>query len=135
MDEMPGKKTVETRETEQQQGPTEVKRESVAVSETVDGGIIARRVVYYLTGAIVAILALRVVLLLLAANQGAPFVDFVYAVSGFFAWPFFGIFSYQPVYGQSVLEVSTVVAILVYALAGMGIARLFTLASSAHDEL
>jgi len=135
MNEMPGKKTVETRETEQQQGPTEVKRESVAVSETVDAGIIMRRVVYYLTGAIVALLAVRLVLLLLAANQGAPFVDFVYALSGFFAWPFFGIFSYQPMYGQSVLEVSSLVAIIVYSLVGMGIARLFTLASSAHEEM
>jgi hypothetical protein len=92
-----------------------------------------QRVIYYFAGVIVVLLALRITLLLLAANQGSPFVDFVYALSGFFAGPFYGIFSYQPTYGQSTLEVSSIVAILVYALIALGVAKL-TMLTSSRDE-
>lgn len=103
-------------------------------SRAVDGGpapanIIAKRIVYYITGVIIALLLLRIILLLLAANQGNAFVDLVYAVSGFFAAPFYGIFNYTPSYGSSVFEISSVVAIIVYWLIGWGIAKLFTLGS------
>lgn len=123
----------EVRESNTVQDGATVRRQEVATSQTVGSSVIARRVIYYIAGFIIALLALRLVLLLLAANQGAPFVDFVYALSGFFAWPFYGIFSYQPSYGQSTFEISTVVAIVVYALAAMGLAKLLTLTSSRTD--
>jgi hypothetical protein len=123
----------EVRESNTVQDGTNVRRQSVATSQSVGNGVVARRVIYYIAGFIIALLALRLVLLLLAANQGAPFVDFVYALSGVFAWPFYGIFSYQPTYGQSTFEISTVVAIIVYALIAMGLARLFTLTSNRTD--
>lgn len=128
------KQTTEVRETNnvQEDGPI-LRRQSIETADTVSNAVIARRVVYYVTGFIVALLALRIVLLLLAANQGTPFVDFVYGLSGIFAAPFYGIFSYQPSYGQSVFEISSVIAILVYSLAGMGIAKLFTLTSKRTD--
>jgi hypothetical protein len=110
-----------------------VRRQSIETAATADRGIVARRVIYYIAGFIISLLALRLILLLLAANQGAPFVDFVYGLSGFFAWPFYGIFSYQPSYGQSTFEISTVVAIIVYALIAMGLAKLFTLTSNRTD--
>lgn len=91
------------------------------------GGVLAARVVWYITGVIIALLALRLILQLLGANQGNPFVDLVYGLSGIFAAPFFGMFNYHPSYGVSYFEVSTLVAILIYALIGWGIARLFTL--------
>jgi len=100
---------------------------------TVGPGVVAARVIYYIAGVIIAFLLMRIILLLLAANQGSPFVDFVYTVSGFFAWPFYGIFSYQPSYGHSVLEVSSIVAIIVYGLVAMGLAKLFTLGSDRVD--
>ncbi|HEX7483719.1 MAG TPA: hypothetical protein VF281_01060 [Candidatus Saccharimonadales bacterium] len=117
----------EVRETRVQDDPV-VERQVVA-DRTVGGGVVIRRAIYYIAGIIIALLILRMILLLLAANQGAPFVDFVYNLSAVFAWPFFGIFSYQPTYGQSTLEISTLIAILVYALAAMGLGRLFTLGS------
>jgi len=112
--------------------PTE-QRVVTAPVRTVGPGVIAARVIYYIAGIIIAFLLMRIILLLLAANQGAPFVDFVYGVSGFFAWPFYGIFSYQPSYGHSVLEVSSIVAIIVYGLVAMGLAKLFTLGSDRLD--
>lgn len=111
----------------------EVPRERPVVTapvRTVGPGVVAARVIYYIAGIIIAFLLMRIILLLLAANQGAPFVDFVYGVSGFFAWPFYGIFSYQPSYGHATLEVSSIVAIIVYALVAMGLAKLFTLGSN-----
>lgn len=96
------------------------------------GSVVAERIVWYVTGVIIALLALRLVLQLLGANEGNAFVDLVYGLSGIFAQPFFGMFSYEPSYGVSYFEVSTLVAILIYALLGWGIARLFTLGS--HRE-
>lgn len=123
----------EVRESNTVQDGANVRRQSVATSQSVSGSVIARRVIYYIAGFIIALLALRLVLLLLAANPAAPFVEFVYALSGIFAWPFYGIFNYQPSYGPTTFEISTVVAIIVYALIAMGLAKLLTLTSNRTD--
>ena len=102
-----------------------VQRESVSTS--AGGGTVVSRVVWFIAGFIIVVLALRIMLLLLAANQDNPFVDLVYAVSYPFAWPFFGIFSYTPSYGVVVFEISSLVAIAVYALVAWGIGKLLTL--------
>jgi hypothetical protein len=130
MNEERDQKTTEVRDTKLQQGNTNIRRQSVTTATKVDAGIVARRIVYYIAGVIIVLLMLRIVLLILAANQGSGFVDFVYAVSGLFAMPFYGIFNYQPSYGQSVFEISSVVAIIVYALIAFGITKLFTLTKS-----
>lgn len=96
-------------------------------------GTLIRRIIYYIAGIIIALLALRIVLLLLAANPASPFVSFIYNLSAVFAWPFFGIFSYQPSYGQSTFEISSIVAIIVYALVALGLGKLFTLGSPRYD--
>jgi uncharacterized membrane protein len=130
MNEERDQKTTEVRDTDEQQGNTNIHRQSVTTATKVDAGVVARRIVYYVVGVIIALLALRIVLLLLAANQGSGFVDFVYALSGLFAMPFYGMFNYQPSYGQSTFEISSVVAIIVYSLVAFGIAKLFTLTKS-----
>jgi hypothetical protein len=130
MNEEQDQHTTEVRETHERQGNTNIRRQSVTTASKVDAGLVARRIVYYVAGVIIALLVLRIILLLLAANQGSAFVDFIYALSGFFAWPFFGIFSYQPSYGQSTFELSSIVAIVVYALIAVGLAKLFTLTKS-----
>ena len=127
MDEEHDQQTTEVRETNERQGNTNITRQTVETAKKIDGPFTVQRIIYYLAGVIITLLALRMVLLLLAANQGSPFVDFVYGLSGMFAWPFYGVFSYQPVYGQSVFEVSTLVAIVIYALVAVGLAKLFTL--------
>jgi len=133
MNEDEEQKTTEVRDTNKQVGDTNIRRQTVESTKKVSTRVVLQRIVYYVTGVIVAFLLFRIALLLLAANQGSAFVDFIYAVSGYFAWPFYGIFSYQPVYGQSVFEMSSVVAILVYALVAVAIAKLLALTSS-HDE-
>ena len=125
--------TREVRTTEEQVGNTTVERQTVSESAAAPSGLVAQRVVWYVVGVILALLAIRVVLLLLGANRENAFVDFIYGLSGVFAAPFYGIFSYEPSYGISTLEISSLVAMAVYALVGWGIAKLFTLGSNRAD--
>lgn len=109
-----------------------VQREVVHQTGRAAGSTVAQRVVYYIGGFVVALLALRLLLLLLAANQGNAFVDFVYSLSGLFVAPFQGIFG-TPTYGNSVFDISTIVAIIVYSLLTVGVAKLFTLTRPGND--
>jgi hypothetical protein len=130
MDRDRDQQTTEVREARVVDNNPTSERRAEAVADQADGRVVAKRVIWYIVGFIVALLALRIILLLLAANQGNAFVDFIYGLSGFFAMPFYGIFSYQPVYGSSTFEVSSVVAIIIYMLIAWGIAKLFTLTSA-----
>ncbi|HTK39234.1 MAG TPA: YggT family protein [Patescibacteria group bacterium] len=123
---MDEQQSTEVRTTTAQPADANVSRQTVATTRRSSSAVIAQRVVWYIAGLIIVFLALRVVLLLLAANQGNFFVDFVYAVGGFFAAPFAGIFG-APTYGQFYFDTASVVAIVVYALLAWGIAKAFTL--------
>lgn len=123
---MEEQQTTEVRRSEVQDGATNVQRETVSSTHRPDGSILAQRVIWYIAGFIITFLLLRVVLLLLGANQGNFFVDLVYGVGGFFAAPFSGIFG-SPSYGQSFFDTASLVAAVVYALLAWGIAKAFTL--------
>lgn len=120
------RQTTEVRKTAEQNGNTSVQRESVVVRENVSGVVIAQRVVYYVGGVIVALLFIRLLLQLLGANQGSDFVGFIYGLTGIFVAPFYGIFG-EPTFGQSHFETSTLVAIVIYSLLTVGIAKLISL--------
>lgn len=121
--------TTEVREANLRDNGTDVHRQTVTRTERTDGRVVAYRVVWYIAGVIIGLLALRVLLFLFGANQGAAFVDFIYSITWIFAAPFYGIFP-QPEYGMSVLDTASIVAIVVYALVAWAIARLFTLNSA-----
>lgn len=112
---------------------TVTRREIVRDTSSPSIGTVAARIVYFIFGFIITLLAIRMLLLLMAANQGNPFVDFIYGLSGVFAAPFYGIFNYEPQYGSFIFEISTLVAIIVYALVGWGLASLFTLGTKDRD--
>lgn len=122
-----GRQTTEVRQTNEQVGNTTVQRESMATRTTVPGSVVAARVVYYIGGFIISLLALRLIFQLLGANQANEFVNFIYGLSGLFVAPFYGIFG-EPTFGRSQFETSTLVAMIVWALLTWGIARLITLA-------
>jgi len=86
--------------------------------------VLAARVVWYIAGVILTLLAIRFVLILLGANHGNAFVNFIYSLTYPLARPFFGIFGYTIKYGVSRVELSTLVAMAVYALIAYGIAKL-----------
>jgi len=94
----------------------------------------ARQVIYFVFGAIEGLLALRFVLLLLGANEGAPFVTFIYRLSRPFVYPFLGIFG-EPTLGASVIEWSSLVAIIVYMAIAYGIVRLIELIYSPNRRV
>ena len=127
------RQTTEVRNTNEQVGSTNVQRRSVENKTAVSGVVIAQRVIYYIGGVIIALLAVRLLLQLLGANQENGFVDFIYGLSGIFVTPFFGIFG-EPTFGQSQFETSTLVAIVVYSLVIFGIAKLLTV-TRPRDEV
>lgn len=105
------------------------------VTTGVGPAIFAARAIYFVFGIVIGFIAIRMALLLLAANQSNGFVDFVYSVSALFVAPFFGMFAYTPVYGASVFEVSSLVAILVYVLLCWGFVALVTMGSHKTTEV
>ncbi len=81
------------------------------------------RITYFVLGMLEIILLLRLIFRLLGANQGSTFVMFLYNQSHVFVAPFNGIFNDQAP-GRSVFEISTLVAMVVYALVAWGIVAL-----------
>ena len=81
------------------------------------------RTVYFVLGVLEVILLLRLIFRLLGANQSSAFVMFLYNLSHIFVGPFNGIFNDQAL-GNSVFEISTLVAMVVYALIAWGVVSL-----------
>lgn len=88
---------------------------------------VASRIVWYVAGILLSLLAIRFVLALLGANPENGFASFVYAVTYPFVAPFFGLFGYDFTAGASRFEAFTLVAMAVYALLAYGIAKALTL--------
>jgi YggT family protein len=91
---------------------------------------VAERVVYLIGGILLAILGLRFLLMLLGANSGAGFANFIYTVSHPFVVPFFGLFNYREQFGASRFEFETLIAIVVYAIVMVVLARIVALPSA-----
>ncbi|MBC7581865.1 YggT family protein [Aeromicrobium sp.] len=98
-----------------------------APTDKADTTNTAVRIIWFITGVVLTLLAFRFVLILLGANQANGFVNFIYSLSHPFAAPFFGIFSYDQTLGVAKFELSTLVAMLVYSLVAFGIVRLLTI--------
>ena len=92
----------------------------------------AGSVIYVLFAILEGLLAFRFVFLLLGANPGSGFVDFIYAVTYPFVAPFYGIFGQisgpEPV-GEAIFDLDTLVAMAVYALAAWAIVKLISAVS------
>ena len=89
------------------------------------------RIVYFVLGVVEVILLLRLIFRLLGANESSDFVMFLYNLSHIFVGPFNGIFNDQAL-GRSVFEISTVVAMIVYALIAWGLVSLGNLIFAPH---
>jgi hypothetical protein len=114
--------------------PPETVSHSSVVSETVrrtpSGAETARRVVVFLFGIIQALIVVRIVLLLIDANQANGLVSFIYDLSSFFVGPFEGVLNTNAVAaGASVFDIAALVALVgwtileVLIIAGIGIMR------------
>jgi uncharacterized protein YggT (Ycf19 family) len=84
------------------------------------------QLIWLLFGVLEALIGLRVVLKLVAANPANPFANLVYSLTAPFLWPFQGL-TVTPSAQGIVLEISSIIAIFVYALIGWILVRLFWL--------
>src|SRR5439155_24074295 len=96
---------------------------SSGVVSMINPGRRAMGLIYLVFGVVDGLLLIRVVLKLLGASTTAGFTEWVYGVTNVLLAPFHNLL---PTIGneQSLLEVSGVVAVLVYALIGWALARL-----------
>lgn len=84
------------------------------------------QVVWYLLGLIEVLLGFRFVMKLLGANPGAGFTDFIYGVTDIFVAPFVSVFRISRAQG-SVVEWTTLLAMVVYWIIAWGIIKLFVM--------
>ena len=121
--------------TTQNEGPkeavtTETKRIATS-SQTVE------YLIYFLFGVLEILLAFRLVLKLTGASIASAFVGLIYGLTGIFILPFEGIFRRgyaQGVETRSILEPSTLVAIVVYAVLAWGIVKLLRILSGEQQQ-
>lgn len=88
---------------------------------------LAERIVWFIAGALLILLAFRFTLAMLGANPSNAFANFIYELSHPFVAPFFSLFGYNLQYGVSRFEIFTLVAMAVYAVIAYGLARLINL--------
>ncbi len=95
------------------------------------------RIVYYILGLLEVLLGFRLVFKLLGANPGSGFVSFIYSMSDIFLVPFNAIFrsaATQGIETEALLEPSTIIAMVVYALAAWGIVKLMSIMTGQSDN-
>ena len=79
--------------------------------------------IWLLFGGLEALIGIRVLLLLIGANPTNWFTAFVYQLSEVFLWPFRNIVA-NPAFQNHVFEITSLIAMIVYALVGWAIVRL-----------
>jgi hypothetical protein len=113
------------------QEPTETTtrtvRDEPVATRTEPTSNFAVRIIWYIAGVLLVLLAFRFVLALLGANPNNGFANFIYTASHPFVAPFFSLFGYSLRYGVTRFETFTLVAMAVYAIVAWGLARLVTL--------
>lgn len=80
------------------------------------------QLVWLLFGTLEALIALRIGLMLIGANPNSPIVAMIYGFTYLFLFPFTGLVG-SPAVGNMVLEISSMFAMLIYALIGWGVER------------
>jgi hypothetical protein len=83
----------------------------------------ASQLIWLLLGILEAVIALRVIFKLIAVNAGNPFATLLYKVTDFFVAPFASLVG-APSAGGMVLEVSSIIAMIVYLLIAWALDRI-----------
>jgi uncharacterized protein YggT (Ycf19 family) len=78
---------------------------------------------WLLFGGLEALIGIRIILMLIGANSANWFTTFVYQLSDLFLWPFRNIVA-NPAFQNHVLEITSIIAMIVYSLVGWAIVRL-----------
>lgn len=83
----------------------------------------AAQIIYTIGGIVEALIVIRLILELLAANPSAGFTNLIYTITDPLVAPFQGVFPTPQSHG-SVLDLAAILAIIVYALLTWLVARL-----------
>jgi len=83
----------------------------------------ASQLIWLLLGILEAVIALRVVFKLIGVNAANPFATLLYKVTDFFVAPFASLVG-APAAGGMVLEISSVIAMIVYLLIAWALDRI-----------
>jgi YggT family protein len=75
----------------------------------------ATRIIWTIRSVLEILLGLRFILKLIAANPNSGFAVFIYGITGLFVAPFTALVG-TPTFGGTILEVTTLIAMAVYAL-------------------
>ena len=91
------------------------------------------QIIWYILGFVEILLAFRIVLKALGANPNSGFTSFIYSITGPFALPFRGILG-ESIDGSSLLEWSSVFAVVVYLVIAGGLVYLLDLVNPVSKE-
>ena len=99
---------------------------STTTAEPATHNYRAVQVIWFITSVVTTLIAIRFVLKLLGASLQSGFVTFIYGLTDFMVAPFRAIF---PAAAQqsSTFEAAALVAIVIYALVGLGMVTLVKL--------
>ena len=81
------------------------------------------QLIWLFLGVLEALIALRIGLKLIGANPGSPIVALIYGFTNLFLFPFEGMTA-TPTAGGMVLELSSLFAMLIYALIAWAVERI-----------
>jgi hypothetical protein len=76
------------------------------------------------TGILEFLILMRMLLKLIAANPSSAFAQIVYGITDLFLWPFNGLIASPSAGNGMVLEISSFIALLVYAVMAWGLVQL-----------
>lgn len=83
----------------------------------------ATQLIWLLLGILEGLIALRIGLMLIGANPNSPIVALIYGLTYLFLFPFMGMIG-SPTVGSVVFELSSVFAMLIYALFAWAVERI-----------
>jgi uncharacterized membrane protein YuzA (DUF378 family) len=115
--------------------PQEIKETVVqeqVVARTSSGAMLSR-LTWLIMGFVQAVIAIRIILKLIAANSANAFVNLIYTLSELFVWPFASIVQ-NPAFNDAVLEVTSMIAMIVYLLVAYGLVELVWLLTRPAGE-
>ena len=116
-------------ETVVEREPSIQTQRQVIEDSSASGRVLVARIaglIWLLFGVLDALIVVRIILKLIAANPSSGFAQIVYSITNIFLAPFSGLVASSAV-GNGVFEIPSVIAIIVYSLLAWGIVRLFRL--------
>ena len=81
------------------------------------------QIIWLLFGGLEALMGIRVILMLIGANPANGFTAFVYQLTQLFLWPFQNLIA-NPNFQNMTQDVTSIIAMIVYALLGWLIVRM-----------